>query len=56
MAFALREGIPHKANGEFAYHVLDVLNTISRSAKKGKYLKVKSACIRSSPIDTSIFD
>jgi predicted dehydrogenase len=49
MADAIREGRPHRASGELAYHVLDVLMTIEESAIAGRSLEVASTVQRPEP-------
>jgi len=42
MAEAIEENRPHRASGELAYHVLDVMQGIYDASKSGKYYNVKS--------------
>ncbi|HUQ78286.1 MAG TPA: Gfo/Idh/MocA family oxidoreductase [Patescibacteria group bacterium] len=42
MARAIREGRPHRASGELAYHVLDALLAIGESAESGTFVPVHS--------------
>ncbi|MET1005810.1 MAG: hypothetical protein ABWX96_09690 [Propionibacteriaceae bacterium] len=42
MARAIRAGVPHRAQGALAYHVLDILVSISDSAQSGDYTEVES--------------
>ena len=44
MAAALAEDRPHRANGELAYHVLDVMHAFHDSSDKGKFVTLKSTC------------
>jgi len=46
MARALRNGEPHRANGELAYHVLDVLESFIDSAVQDQPLDVASTVTR----------
>lgn len=46
MAAAIEENRPHRASGELAYHVLDVMESIVNSAKSGKTLSINSSCNR----------
>ena len=50
MAEAITEGRPHRANGEMAYHVLDVMHGIHDASASGTYYAVKSGCVRSEPL------
>jgi predicted dehydrogenase len=49
MAAALRAGRPHRAAGELAYHVLDVLLAFSEAAESGRRTPVRSRCTRPEP-------
>lgn len=50
MAYALRTGRKHRANGELAYHVLDIMNGILNSSKDGMHYILPSTCERPSPV------
>jgi predicted dehydrogenase len=50
MAYAMRSGRPHRANGEMAYHVLDVMHAILESAREGKHVELASTCSRPEPL------
>jgi predicted dehydrogenase len=50
MAEAIVEGRPHRANGEMAYHVLDVMHGFHDASVGGSYYNVKSACTRPEPL------
>jgi predicted dehydrogenase len=46
LASALTSGTAHRANGEIAYHVLDVMETILTAADSGNAADVASSCDR----------
>jgi len=46
MAYALRSGRPHRASGELAYHVLDLMHAIVDSSREGRHVDIASACQR----------
>jgi predicted dehydrogenase len=46
LASALTSGTAHRANGEIAYHVLDVMETILTAADSGNAVDVASSCDR----------
>ena len=47
MAYSiLRPGRPHRANGELAFHVLDLMHAFHDASAKGKHVIVKSSCER----------
>ena len=50
MAYALRSGRPHRANGEMAYHVLDIMHAILESAREGRHIELSSTCTRPEPL------
>lgn len=50
MAYALRSGRPHRANGELAYHVLDIMQALHDSAREGSHIELASTCSRPAPL------
>ncbi len=44
MAYALRTGRPHRANGAMAYHVLDIMHAVHDASKDGKHIELQSTC------------
>jgi len=46
MAAALRSGRVHRASGELAFHVLDIMHAIHEAAREGRHIEIKSACSR----------
>jgi hypothetical protein len=42
MARAIREGRPHRAQGELAYHVLDIMVSTAVSSERGELVPVES--------------
>ena len=46
MAEAIAEGRPNRANAKMAYHVLDTIDQIMKSAETGAFEKVPSTCER----------
>lgn len=40
LARSLRSGTPHRASGDLALHVLDIMSAISASAVEGSFQKV----------------
>jgi predicted dehydrogenase len=46
MAQAIASGKPHRASGELAYHVLDVMCAFDESSKAGKHISIESTCNR----------
>ena len=50
MAYALIYGRPHRASGELAYHVLDVMQSFEEASTTGRHVAVKSGCPRPAPL------
>ena len=50
MACALRSGRDHRANGELAYHVLDVMHAFHEASEQGRHVQVQSTCRRPAPL------
>ena len=50
MARAIREGRPHRATGELAYHVLDVMSAIAESTRGGAFARVESRVAPAEPL------
>jgi len=46
MAAAIRQGRPHRANGELALHVLEVLDALERSSIEGRHVVMETSCER----------
>ena len=46
MAAAIRQDRPHRAGGELALHVLEVLEAIERAAVEGRHVMIESGCAR----------
>jgi predicted dehydrogenase len=54
MAEAIRDGRPHRASGELAYHVLEVLTGLERSAGDGRHVPIESRSVRPAPLSEPI--
>jgi predicted dehydrogenase len=50
MAQAIREGRPHRANGDLALHVLEVLSALERSSVEGQRIRIETICERPEPV------
>ncbi len=53
MADALRGGRPHRANGELAYHVLEVMHAVETASRENRHVAITSTCERPAPLDMS---
>jgi predicted dehydrogenase len=50
MAAALRQGRAHRANGDLALHVLEVLDAFERSSVEGRHVMIETPCTRPEPL------
>ncbi len=50
MATALRSGRPHRANGELAYHVLDIMHAVHDASAEGRHVELTSGTPRPAPL------
>lgn len=50
MAYALRSGRKHRANGEMAYHVLDIMHAFHDASDQNKHIMLESTCERPAPL------
>jgi predicted dehydrogenase len=50
MADAIRTGRRHRANGQLAYHVLDLMHTIHDASREGRHIEMTSSCERPEPL------
>lgn len=50
MARALRNGVPHRASGELAFHVVDAMSAIGESGERGEFVTVNSTCTAPEPL------
>lgn len=54
MATALRTGRPHRASGELAYHVLDIMHAIYDASREGRHIELTSSCARPAPLPAGL--
>lgn len=54
MAYALRTGRPHRASGELAYHVLDIMHAFHDAAAGGVHVRLESTCQRPAPLPVGL--
>lgn len=50
LAYGLRTGRPHRANGELARHVLDITLGIFESARSERHVRLATQCVRPAPL------
>jgi predicted dehydrogenase len=46
MARAIRTGRPHRASGDLAFHVLEVMEAFTVSSAKGRHVNIRTSCKR----------
>jgi predicted dehydrogenase len=46
MVAAIREHRPHRANGEMAFHVLDLMQSFEEASRSGQHIEIRSRCER----------
>jgi predicted dehydrogenase len=54
MAYAIRTGRPHRANGKLAYHVLDAMHAILEASATGKHIELASSCDRPAALSVDL--
>jgi predicted dehydrogenase len=54
MAYALRSGREHRANGTLAYHVLEVMGAFDAAAKTQQSVHIRSSCARPAMLPPSL--
>jgi predicted dehydrogenase len=50
MAYGLLYDRPHRASGELAYHVLDVMVALEEASELGRHIQIESHCPRPAPL------
>lgn len=54
MVDAMRSRQLHRANGEMAYHVLDIMQSCHEASSEGRHIELASTCSRPAPIDPTL--
>jgi predicted dehydrogenase len=54
MAYALRSGRAHRASGELAYHVLDLMHGFLDASRGGRCVDLESTCSRPNPLPVGL--
>ena len=50
MALGIHQGRPHRANGDLAFHVLDIMHTIHDASDKNTHIFLSSTCNQPEPL------
>jgi predicted dehydrogenase len=56
MASAIRSGRAHRASGELAFHVLDLMHAFHDASREGRHVEVQSTCDRPAPFPLGLSD
>lgn len=56
MCAAIGSGRPHRASGEMAYHVVDIVNALHEASERGQYITLASTCARPAPLPLGLDD
>jgi predicted dehydrogenase len=54
LAYALRSGRSHRANGEMAYHVLDIMEAFHDASREERHIELASSCERPAPLPSGL--
>ncbi len=50
MAYGIRNGRAHRANGNLAYHVLDIMHAFNDASRESRHVMLESTCERPAPL------
>ncbi|HUN10337.1 MAG TPA: Gfo/Idh/MocA family oxidoreductase [Aggregatilineales bacterium] len=50
MLYGMSMGVPHRASGQMALHVLEIMHTIHRASDQGQHIQLQSTCDRPAPL------
>jgi predicted dehydrogenase len=56
MATGILDNRPHRANGDLALHVLEVMEAFATASEQGRTVDIKTPVTRPEPLATSIRD
>jgi predicted dehydrogenase len=54
LAKALESGRPHRASGDLAFHVLDIMQAFHESGEQGKHIVLQSSCEKPAAFPTGL--
>jgi predicted dehydrogenase len=54
MAYALRSGRPHRANGDLTFHVLDLMHAFHDAQQTGAFVELGSSCAQPAMVPTGL--
>ncbi|NLE30449.1 MAG: Gfo/Idh/MocA family oxidoreductase [Phycisphaerae bacterium] len=50
LAYAIRTGRPVRPNGQLAFHVVDIMESVHDAARKDKYIDLTTTCLQPDPL------
>jgi predicted dehydrogenase len=56
LAKAIQANRPHRANGEMAYHILEIMRAIHTASQQGRHIELTSSCQRPMPLSPGELD
>jgi predicted dehydrogenase len=56
LSSAIANNRPHRAHGDMAYHVVDVINSVVESSDTDQRLKLESSCSQPAPLPAGLAD
>ena len=56
MAVAIRNGRPHRANGEMGYHVIDIVHALHNASAENRHIELTSTCAQPAPLPLGLAD
>ena len=56
MAYAIQSGRPHRASGDLAFHVLDIMSALDESAEQGRHIEIKSTLDQPAALPAGLAD
>ncbi len=54
MAYAMRSGRPHRASGDLALHVLDIMHAFHDASREGRHIDITTSCTKPAPMVTGL--
>ena len=51
-----RSGRAHRASGQLAYHVLDIMHAIHDASREGRHIEMASECARPAALPADLAD
>ena len=56
MAYAIQSGRPHRASGDLAFHVLDIMQALDESAALGRHIDISSTLDQPATLPAGLAD